>query len=884
MADFLYENYDFLSKKKFIEKAIPEIPDYVKDNLNQSFNIREYQTEAFKRFFYYMQDEDTTYPIHLLFNMATGSWKTFIMAWLILYLYEKWYRNFLFFVNSTNIIDKTKHNFFFFFYSKYLFNQTIKFDWKVVNIQEVDNFEWVNPDNINICFTTTHKLHLDLTTDRENSITIDDFKKEKIVLISDEAHHSQWSTKKKSWDIDPDEKTWEDTVGSILKQHNRNILLEFTATLDYNDPNVVKKYLDKVIYRYDLRDFRNEWYSKDIELLKKKKKKKDRILQALILNQYRQEVAENNWISLKPVILFKANKTIEESKQNQEEFNQLIENLSVKDIENIKEKSDVSIIQKAFKYFENHWLTIQLLIQKLKTNFAPSKCINVNEADLEKKSISKTDEQEVRLQWTLLNSLEDKDNKIRAIFAVNKLNEGWDVLNLFDIVRLYDTRSVDHATQWEKNKVQKQTIAEAQLIWRWARYRAFNKWDSAKSNKRKYDNDTDNELRILEQLHYHSMYHSSYISELRNALIQAWLMDEKETVERTLEFKPKFKQTNLFQEGFIFLNDKVVNTYDWVKSLWDLWVKRKNIEYELRSWAWKVVDVFSDEEEFNEQNRGTLKKETKTLYIKDIDSYIVKNALAKNDFYNFDSLKIYFKDLKSTNEFITSDEYLASLWINFIWWEDRVNNLTNQDKFLGVTTLLNEIEKEMKPNITSFKWTKDFKPHPLKTSFPEKQVLNIEAGSNRANWEEDYLKDKDWYVFNANYWTSEEKDFIKLIDAEMENLKKEYEDIYVVRNEQQVKIYSFIDWQAFEPDFIMFLKEKTWEFMSYQIFIEPKWEHLLKKDERKEKFLEDIKKEKIVKVFKDDDKIRITWVPMFYNSDKENEFKDELYNTLKKEE
>ncbi|WP_229770923.1 hypothetical protein [Campylobacter portucalensis] len=36
----------------------------------------------------------------------------------------------------------------------------------------------------------------------------------------------------------------------------------------------------------------------------------------------------------------------------------------------------------------------------------------------------------------LLNNLEDKDNNIRVIFAVDKLNECWDVLNLFDIVRL----------------------------------------------------------------------------------------------------------------------------------------------------------------------------------------------------------------------------------------------------------------------------------------------------------------------------------------------------------------------------------------------------------------------------------------------------------------
>ena len=40
----------------------------------------------------------------------------------------------------------------------------------------------------------------------------------------------------------------------------------------------------------------------------------------------------------------------------------------------------------------------------------------------------------------LLNTLEDLNNPIRAVFAVQKLNEGWDVLNLFDIVRLYDGR------------------------------------------------------------------------------------------------------------------------------------------------------------------------------------------------------------------------------------------------------------------------------------------------------------------------------------------------------------------------------------------------------------------------------------------------------------
>ena len=39
-----------------------------------------------------------------------------------------------------------------------------------------------------------------------------------------------------------------------------------------------------------------------------------------------------------------------------------------------------------------------------------------------------------------MNTLEDQNNETRVVFVVDKLNEGWDVLNLFDIVRLHDTR------------------------------------------------------------------------------------------------------------------------------------------------------------------------------------------------------------------------------------------------------------------------------------------------------------------------------------------------------------------------------------------------------------------------------------------------------------
>lgn len=197
---------------------------------------------------------------------------------------------------------------------------------------EVDNFENSNPNAINICFTTIQKLHSDLYNEKENQITREDFRKYKVVLISDEAHHIQAATKKKKQETELIGKpSRENTVEKIFKANTENLLLEFTATL-FDDANqaVMDKYADKVLFRYDLKQFRLDGYSKDIYTLASDLDTSDRVLQAIILNQYREEIARKHNIFLKPVILFKANQKIEESKNNQILFNSIIENLSPK--------------------------------------------------------------------------------------------------------------------------------------------------------------------------------------------------------------------------------------------------------------------------------------------------------------------------------------------------------------------------------------------------------------------------------------------------------------------------------------------------------------------------------------------------------------------------
>lgn len=129
--------------------------------------------------------------------MATGGGKTLMMAGLILYLYQQGYHNFLFFVNSTNIIGKTRDNFLNELSIKYLFNKVLALNGKKISLKEVENFQTTSEESINICFSTIQGLHSHLNTPRENSLTYEDFQGQKIVLISDEAHHINVETKAK---------------------------------------------------------------------------------------------------------------------------------------------------------------------------------------------------------------------------------------------------------------------------------------------------------------------------------------------------------------------------------------------------------------------------------------------------------------------------------------------------------------------------------------------------------------------------------------------------------------------------------------------------------------------------------------------------------------
>ena len=865
MDKFLYEELDTLSKHNHFSR---EIPAFLKFNFNSKFVLRCYQEEAFSRFFYYFNKDfsNKEQPLHLLFNMATGSGKTLVMAGLILYLYEKGYRNFLFFVNSTNIIEKTKNNFLNPLSSKYLFKENIRFGSRQVNITSVDNFESINENDINICFTTVQKLYSDLNTEKENSLTYEDFENKKVVLLADEAHHLNKETKAQQDILDQHTQAWENTVKKIFTKNIDNLLLEFTATLDYAHPNISNKYKNKVLYKYDLVHFRNDKYSKDVYIIQADFQEDHRIIQALILSQYKQEVAGKYRIALKPVILFKAQRTISQSRENKNKFHKIIANLTVENIMRIKDKSNLPIVQKAFKFFEDNQIALSQLVQRLRLEFQENRCISVNE-DKEKEK-----------NQILLNTLENKDNNIRAIFAVEKLNEGWDVLNLFDIVRCYETRDSGHG------KIGKTTMREAQLIGRGARYFPFiikgieipvAMDNSDNPYKRKFDNNLEHELRVLEELHYHSINDNKYIHEIRSALIKIGIMDKKEST-KSLNLKENFKKTDFYNKGIIYVNKKIRTNYQKNKSFADMGVSQKNYQYHVSTGKGSKQALLQK----NGESHLTSEGKTEEMSLRDIPYHVIQNAISKNPFFSFSSLKKYYPREESIRDFIKKEDYLGGLRINFNGLS-REQFLSQKDKLSAVISLLEEIENEMKKNITEYKGVEKFNEHSIKNVFNDKK---IKVTSERINGDEHFVSDKEWYVFKANYGTSEEKAFVRMLDRQMNQLKQKYDEIYLIRNEKHFKIYNFKDGRAFEPDFVLFLKQKKGTILTYQMFIEPKGKHLKEHDKWKEDFLKQIREKFKGKIFEfitraKAQKYRLTGVP-FYNNEDENQFKKNLYAVL----
>lgn len=855
------------------ERSVTPIPRLITENLRPGIILRPYQQTALSRFVFHLEKDDhRKRPTELLFSMATGSGKTVVMAGAILYLYSRGYRNFVFFVDKTNIVLKTRDNFLQKSSAKYLFRDPVVIHGNEVVIREVENFESGSPDAINIIFTTLAGLHSRIRNSQENSVTLDDFKREKTVFISDEAHHVNALTRAGEQEERELEASWEWTIRQLVESHRDNVLLEFTATIGWNDQNIARKYAERVLIEYDLPQFRNDGYSKDVFLHRSEASLEGRILQALVISEYRRQLAESRKKALKPVVLLKSNR-INAQQYDYERFRALVDVLEAKDIAALKKiamrRSESRILLDALTFYEESNISDSQLARILRAEFSHERCVVINGTITGRNP---------KLLNTLVN-LEDATNPIRAVFDVEVLNEGWDVLNLFDIVRLYDERGRIRAT-----------IREAQLIGRGARYWPFRLNDSQPLDRRKFDNDLGNPLRALEQMHFHSKEDHRYIGELKEALKQTGFAID-ESVELPLRLKGNFRKSPFYRRARVFVNSREETTGIGVAKLSDAVGRPLEIH---------VASGFSgDTAAFETNGRGRDPEyKTTSMVLGDLSAHAVRKAMDKLPFFHYDNLRRYFPKLTSIKEFIAGSKYLGRIRVD-IHIPQGGDLVMTSEVFIQLVHILGEVQTAILAHTATYRGSREFKPQQLATLINDKKIQVTmptgvqERGRSMSGREYEAkngvrvpptdqalrlnLDVRDWYVYEDDFGTDQEKWLVKFVDGRIEKLKKRYSEIYLIRNERVITLYTFKEGLAFQPDYLLCLVQRKAKVGKrsanrvWQIFIEPKGEFLSAEDKPKENFLKDLQVAGLVKTLLDTDQYRVLGLP-FYNRDEETAF------------
>ncbi|UOS54354.1 DEAD/DEAH box helicase family protein [Helicobacter pylori] len=763
---------------------------------NLKNELRNYQKQAINN--YLEKRQSNPFQKHFMFEMATGSGKTLVMAGLILECYKQGYQNFIFFVNSTSILEKTKLNFIDSASSKYLFSENITINDENTEIKSINNLNESQTSAINIYFSTIQGLFSLFTKAKENAISIEDLKDQKLVFLADEAHHLNTETKKKLSGAEASEKhSWESVVKLALERNKDNLLLEFSAIIP-NEKSVKDKYENLKVITYTLKEFSEDKFCKNIYSLSYENKELEtRFLGACVSSLYKELLAQHHNIeNFKPCILFKSER-IEDSKENQERFNAFLENLSPLDLENFFNHSRNAFFKDAKNFFDKQHYTPNLAAL-LQTKFKKSVQINTN------------NEKELEKSMLLLNSLEDRQNPKRVIFSVDKLNEGWDVLNLFDIVRL-------------KNKAsQKDTTKDAQLIGRGARYYPFS-YNDLKPNQiefyqRKFD--LFNPLSVLERLDYHAVYDSEFIAKLNNELQDLGLgfANEKQTIPLTptknlkcyYASNTKNKNKNLFNKDYT----------DPVK------VKLQSLHVPLFAFGVREKKV-----DFKEENKGD-----KTYYIphtlnKIPLNYFLKALNLKN--LDFKTLKKAFKKHAFNNKVGFIERYISLLKTNF-----HKNQKFDDNEILLklavyiIENLKDTLLKEQDKYDVSALELKEFETHNRSLSASE-----LEKDIPLYEW----LLFKDMRKLDSDL----ERGFLDFINDHKEVLDKKFKEWCVLRNDHftELKVFCNIEnspyyAQGFEPDFILFAQTHSDEFLGFTCYMEAKGEHLEHSNAWKEEFLE----------------------------------------------
>ncbi len=755
------------------------------------------------------EEANITAPF-LGFEMATGSGKTMLMGASIFYIFKKYgIRNFLIITPaSTDIYRKTILNFARGTFESvwandapFTYNLLTGDDYNATSLY--DGFDATRDLSIfvfNIAKFGTNAVHTTKGWESSkwkdgagNTVSIRDYlQKEKLVIITDEAHHAQNRASRE-----------------IIKSFHPELVLEYTATAVEASKNEAKK-SQTIVYKYDIRSMLKDGYGKtvkavalNVEELGKRSKKQTDVPQKEKLKL----------ITLVLIHLLKKNAVLRDAKIR-----------GLKPIAFVKVKEETSFAQKVFDYLRSELHqdieNLEIILEKLRaqeleiTDLLQQLFVETFGGDLQRlrreiERVTQTaifyhgkSDKETEKKWNNI-----KRNEVELVVYIQRLDEGIDLPNIYSMAVIVDTHT-------------ELLTSIKQIIGRGVRLG---------KEKREFDETSDLVLAQAEKLHVVCDQGAAFEQVILSIQKEFGLTDKYLSIERErrkvvnhaksdrLEglFLPQIKadmkaRPNVRLMDLVRDVDKITGEY--VKH--NCFQKNETDDPEIPSGTFLKftpgaffveVDVFADQKIFHQQLRGKFPDELLDVnesHAKSIYAIVMKQLFCLPD--NRESKEIFKRYV----------EKLAQLDVRFYYSDDADKKLA-QGRF--ITTFASFYRSYIERHYFKLHFEPIVKDdeQSLKRRFTDSEILIPADQVNNKGWgRADVQKIKNFIEQEYRFFGYEESiyDYVKFDSFPEKQLADYVNSIlqlpgsdkrcFWVRNDRQVHFYYGT--RRYYPDFLMF--------------------------------------------------------------------------------
>ncbi|MCW6666399.1 hypothetical protein NHG34_02375 [Aerococcaceae bacterium NML190938] len=223
-------------------------------------------------------------------------------------------------------------------------------------------------------------------------------------------------------------------------------------------------------------------------------------------------------------------------------------------------------------------------------------------------------------------------------------------------------------------------------------------------------------------------------------------------------------------------------------------------------------------------------------------------------FFHFNQLVKYLPNIKSI------DDFWGIHWLNLkalclsveTEQETVVSDFSSQEKLKIVELFLENLASKIKSGYRKAKGTNRFKGYLISEYLSDynKRIPKLDTAAQSQQVFNIRYSKSDFFVYESAIINQTEKSLIDVITNHVPELRERYGEVYLIRMDENMlrgterannlKLHQFdknpdtINLDGFQPDFILLLQNQEYYL---QIFIEPKGDHLLDKDQWKEDIL-----------------------------------------------